>query len=131
MCNAQGMHMDIISFNRYNGWYSNPGQTKMISQRIISEARAWHAKYNKPVIMMEFGADTISGYHSVSCDFTFVFIIKLIYNIAFRSNSHSYPRSSGPRSTRCNCSPATSALSTSCASWDSSSASSSGISLIL
>lgn len=60
------MHMDIISFNRYNGWYANAGQTKMISNRVIEEARAWHLKYNKPVIMMEFGADTIDGYHSVS-----------------------------------------------------------------
>lgn len=63
------MHMDIISFNRYNGWYSNPGQTNMIGKRVIDEAYSWHKKYNKPVIMMEFGADTIDGYHSVSANF--------------------------------------------------------------
>lgn len=61
-----GMHMDIICFNRYNGWYSNPGQTNVITKPIIAEAIAWHKKYDKPVIMMEFGADAIVGLHSVS-----------------------------------------------------------------
>lgn len=58
--------MDIISFNRYNAWYSNPGRLNMITNRVISEAQAWHDKYNKPVMILEYGADTMQGLHEVS-----------------------------------------------------------------
>ncbi|XP_077290624.1 beta-glucuronidase isoform X2 [Arctopsyche grandis] len=58
-----GKHLDIISFNRYNGWYSNPGNLDMITDRVIAEATAWHQKYNKPVLMSEYGADTMPGLH--------------------------------------------------------------------
>lgn len=61
----QGKHLDIISFNRYNGWYANPGHLDMITQRVIQEAEAWHQKYNKPVLMSEYGADTYEGLHLV------------------------------------------------------------------
>uniref|UniRef100_A0A1B0CV53 Beta-glucuronidase n=4 Tax=Lutzomyia longipalpis TaxID=7200 RepID=A0A1B0CV53_LUTLO len=56
-------HMDILMFNRYNGWYSNPGELNMISSRVIEEATAWHMKHQKPVIMSEYGADTVEGLH--------------------------------------------------------------------
>lgn len=57
--------MDIISFNRYNGWYSNPGKIDMITNRVIEEAIAWNTKYHKPVLMSEYGADTVEGLHFV------------------------------------------------------------------
>lgn len=62
----QGQHLDIISFNRYNGWYSNAGRVDMITQRVVQEAEAWYKKYNKPVLMSEYGADTYEGLHIVS-----------------------------------------------------------------
>jgi beta-glucuronidase len=37
----------------------------MIIDRILGEAEAWHAKYNKPVLMSEYGADTMPGLHEV------------------------------------------------------------------
>lgn len=55
--------MDIISFNRYNSWYQNTGRTDMIVERVIQEARSWHEKYQKPVLMSEYGADTLEGLH--------------------------------------------------------------------
>lgn len=58
--------MDIISFNRYNGWYSNPGRLDMITNRVVEEAFEWNKKHNKPVIMSEYGADTIEGLHFVN-----------------------------------------------------------------
>lgn len=58
--------MDIISFNRYNGWYSNAGRIDLIIDNVIREATAWHKKYNKPVLMSEYGADTLNGLHLVS-----------------------------------------------------------------
>ncbi|XP_044728343.1 beta-glucuronidase-like [Chrysoperla carnea] len=58
-----GAYLDIISFNRYNGWYANAGQTDMIINQVVDEARAWHKKYQKPVLMSEYGADTMQGLH--------------------------------------------------------------------
>lgn len=55
--------MDIISFNRYNGWYANPGRLDMITKKVIAEAQGWRARYNKPVLMSEYGADTYEGLH--------------------------------------------------------------------
>lgn len=56
-------YLDIISFNRYNGWYSNPGRLHMITKRVLDEATEWHKKHNKPVLMSEYGSDTVEGLH--------------------------------------------------------------------
>ena len=37
----------------------------MIIDRVVSEAESWHRKYNKPVLMSEYGADTMPGLHEV------------------------------------------------------------------
>jgi beta-glucuronidase len=58
--------MDVISFNRYNAWYFNSGRTDTITQNVIQEAQNWHKKHNKPVLMTEYGADTMAGLHLVS-----------------------------------------------------------------
>ncbi|EDO29416.1 predicted protein, partial [Nematostella vectensis] len=56
---------DVIMFNRYYGWYADFGGTQLISRQLERDLRAFHEKYNKPVIMAEYGADTIAGLHSV------------------------------------------------------------------
>lgn len=61
----QAQFLDIISFNRYNGWYSNPGRLEMIVSRVVDEAILWNTKHQKPVLMSEYGADTIEGLHLV------------------------------------------------------------------
>lgn len=35
-------HLDIISFNRYNAWYTNPGRLDIITNNVVNEARRWH-----------------------------------------------------------------------------------------
>lgn len=35
-------HLDIISFNRYNGWYQNTGRLDMITSYVYNEAAGWH-----------------------------------------------------------------------------------------
>ncbi|EFN67454.1 Beta-glucuronidase [Camponotus floridanus] len=60
-----GQFLDVISFNRYNAWYSNPGRIDMINDRVYEEAEAWHKKYNKPVLISEYGADTMPGLHEL------------------------------------------------------------------
>ncbi|XP_063825669.1 beta-glucuronidase isoform X2 [Ostrinia nubilalis] len=59
-----GKFMDVISFNRYNGWYAETGSLLHITQRVMNESTQWHLKYNKPVLMSEYGADTIAGMHT-------------------------------------------------------------------
>jgi beta-glucuronidase len=56
-------HLDFLSFNRYNAWYSNPGHLSMIRDNVIGEATAWHEKHNKLVLMAEYGSDTVEGLH--------------------------------------------------------------------
>lgn len=60
-----GQYLDVISFNRYNAWYNNAGRVDMITGRVQGEAQAWHRKYNKPVLMSEYGADTMPGLHEL------------------------------------------------------------------
>lgn len=37
----------------------------MITMRLVNDAAAWNAKYNKPIMILEYGADTLEGYHTV------------------------------------------------------------------
>ncbi|XP_054289070.1 beta-glucuronidase isoform X2 [Macrosteles quadrilineatus] len=60
-----GQWMDVICFNRYNGWYSEPGRWQTIQLAVETEANNWHEKHNKPVIMSEYGADTYEGLHNL------------------------------------------------------------------
>lgn len=55
--------VDIVSFNRYNAWYSNEGNLDVVIEKVVNEATAWHNKFNKPVMMQEYGADTLEGLH--------------------------------------------------------------------
>lgn len=57
--------LDIIGFNRYNSWYHNAGRTDMIVKPIFDEANAWRNRFHKPVLVFEYGGDTMEGYHSV------------------------------------------------------------------
>lgn len=75
---AQAKFLDIISFNRYNGWYKNPGKINMITQQVVDEAIAWNTKHHKPVLMSEYGADTIEGLHLVNW-FEFISHFKLTH----------------------------------------------------
>ncbi|CAK1580393.1 unnamed protein product [Parnassius mnemosyne] len=58
-------HLDVICFNRYNGWYHATGSLTTITNNVVDEATAWHIKHNKPIIMTEYGADTIAGLHQM------------------------------------------------------------------
>ncbi|RZF35643.1 hypothetical protein LSTR_LSTR010758 [Laodelphax striatellus] len=62
---SDAQYLDIISFNRYNSWYQNTGRLETIRGNVEEEATSWHKKYNKPVLMSEYGADTIAGLHLV------------------------------------------------------------------
>jgi len=56
---------DIICTNLYYGWYSNGGQLETTAQAaLIKELERLRMKHNKPIMLTEFGADTIAGVHA-------------------------------------------------------------------
>jgi len=57
---------DFLSINRYYGWYEHPGQLEYGVQVLEKEMDTIWEKYKKPMMMTEFGADTIEGAHSIS-----------------------------------------------------------------
>ncbi|EDV98514.1 beta-glucuronidase [Drosophila grimshawi] len=57
--------LDIIGFNRYNAWYHNAGRTDMIVSPMYEEAKYWRERYQKPIIVFEYGGDTLEGYHTL------------------------------------------------------------------
>lgn len=61
----QGEFLDIICFNKYDGWYVYTGQLDVIESEVIKAAEAWRKKHNKPVMITEYGADTAEGLHIV------------------------------------------------------------------
>ncbi len=48
-------HVDLLSFNEYIGWYTGKPTS---SEKII-----WKIKYDKPVIISEFGGGALAGFH--------------------------------------------------------------------
>lgn len=57
---------DVLCLNRYFGWYSETGQIDEAEAELEKELRGWQEKFpEKPIIMSEYGADTIAGLHSV------------------------------------------------------------------
>ncbi len=55
---------DVICLNRYYGWYVNTGDLAAAEQGLEAELRAWEELYDKPMIMTEYGADTVAGMHA-------------------------------------------------------------------
>lgn len=54
---------DVICMNRYHGWYSLGGQLDKARQALEAELDQVWDRFHKPIIMTEFGADTIPGFH--------------------------------------------------------------------
>lgn len=56
---------DIVMINRYYGWYVQTGDLAFAELALEHELRKWAEKHDKPIIMTEYGADTLSGLHAV------------------------------------------------------------------
>ena len=50
-----GEVLDVMSCNEYIGWYSNAAED--------CGKTTWTSKYNKPLIMSEFGGEAVAGLH--------------------------------------------------------------------
>lgn len=49
-------HLDVMAINTYNGWYSGDPLASL-------PAIAWRSGTAKPLILSEFGADALAGFH--------------------------------------------------------------------
>ena len=56
--------IDVLAVNYYFSWYTTPGRLDVIEHQLELTLKKWHNIYNKPLIMAEYGADTIVGFHS-------------------------------------------------------------------
>ena len=55
---------DVLMLNRYYGWYVNTGDLTGAERAWQAELEAW-AGDGKPIIVTEYGADTVAGLHAV------------------------------------------------------------------
>ncbi|WP_029416687.1 glycoside hydrolase family 2 [Brevundimonas bacteroides] len=56
---------DVVSINRYFGWYQAPGQIERAVELLRADLDAV-TRHGKPVFVAEFGADALAGQHSTS-----------------------------------------------------------------
>lgn len=56
---------DVLCLNRYFGWYKHTGELDMAEEALHEELSAWQDKYGKPIIITEYGADSLAGLHAV------------------------------------------------------------------
>ncbi|MFJ2621312.1 beta-glucuronidase [Glutamicibacter sp. NPDC087344] len=56
---------DVLMLNRYYGWYLHAGDLPAAEKALEAELLTWESTHGKPMIMTEYGADTLAGNHSV------------------------------------------------------------------
>ncbi len=54
---------DVVCMNRYWGWYTLGGQLGKARQGLEAELDQVWERWHKPIIVTEFGADTVPGFH--------------------------------------------------------------------
>lgn len=54
---------DVISINRYWGWYTDGGELDKGIQKMDAEFDVLWQELGRPIIVTEFGADTVAGLH--------------------------------------------------------------------
>jgi beta-glucuronidase len=59
---------DIVAINRYYGWYTQSGEIEEGAGVFGQELDALNAKFGKPILVAEFGADTLPGCHSAESE---------------------------------------------------------------
>ena len=59
--------MDVVCINRYYGWYNLSGDMDAACYGLNQEMDFW-AEQHKPVMMSEYGADTMAGLHTAGAE---------------------------------------------------------------
>jgi beta-glucuronidase len=57
--------VDVICLNRYWGWYEDHADLDNARIHLEAELKGWTDKYNVPIVITEYGADTLAGGHSI------------------------------------------------------------------
>ncbi len=71
--------LDVVCINKYYSWYEDSGMLDVIEYQAEKELTLWYENYHKPIIITEYGADSISGFHSVpSVMFTEEYQIEMV-----------------------------------------------------
>jgi len=55
---------DVVAINRYYGWYTLGGRLDQAAEALGRELDELHQRFGKPIMLTEFGADTVAGTHS-------------------------------------------------------------------
>lgn len=58
--------MDILSVNRYYGWYISMPYLDTIKLQLTTDLTSWHKKFDRAVILTEYGAGAVEGVNFVS-----------------------------------------------------------------
>lgn len=56
--------VDVVGLNRYSGWYSDQGDIVGGTRVLARELDALNERHGKPIIVTEFGCDTLPGHHA-------------------------------------------------------------------
>jgi beta-glucuronidase len=56
---------DVVMLNRYFGWYAANGDLPAAERLLENELKVWAERHGKPIIMTEYGADTLPGLHGM------------------------------------------------------------------
>jgi len=58
--------VDVLCLNRYYGWYAFGGEFEKARSSLRGELQGWTQRCpGKPIMMTEYGADTVAGLHDV------------------------------------------------------------------
>ncbi|WP_221567161.1 beta-glucuronidase [Alkalihalobacillus sp. TS-13] len=58
--------IDVLALNRYYGWYVNGGELDIAKVKLRNELEDWNKRCpGKPILITEYGADTVSGMRDV------------------------------------------------------------------
>ena len=49
--------------NQYFGWYSDTGHLELIDRQMRNKLDLWYEKFQKPIMVSEYGAGTLPGDH--------------------------------------------------------------------
>ena len=55
---------DVLCINRYYGWYVLGGRLDEGAKELAKELDALHQQFGKPIVIAEFGTDTLPGVHT-------------------------------------------------------------------
>ncbi len=55
---------DLVCINRYFGWYIHSGRIEEGAAALSQDLDALYARFGKPILVSEFGADALPGHHA-------------------------------------------------------------------